>query len=226
MMSHQFGTLKMSPSTKSDRFNGEERRRILNFNKRIPQVGHASKDLHNGSVSKKKYENEKIETEDYTNKFSTKDELKIWKLAKNEIWIKIYLPNPSKKVTRKDQYHFSRGNIQPCLGSWFMIFVQTMKKGTLSESTFSQRLFFPTFVMDLRFPKGWSNWKSPSSRRGRGISQMNLSLGFSSQKWRTSATLYREPLSPRKEVFFHLQALPLTNFLGKWVKFWASTEQN
>ena len=61
MMSHQFGTLKMSPSTKSDRFNGEERRRILNFNKRIPQVGHASKDLHNGSVSKKKYENEKIE---------------------------------------------------------------------------------------------------------------------------------------------------------------------
>ena len=61
MMSHQFGTLKMSPSTKSDRFNGEERRRILNFNKRIPQVGHASKVLHNGSVSKKKYENEKIE---------------------------------------------------------------------------------------------------------------------------------------------------------------------
>ena len=49
-----------------------------------------------------------------------------------------------------------------------MIFVQKMKKGKLSESTFSQRLFFPTFVMDLRFPKGWSNWKSPSSRRGKG----------------------------------------------------------
>ena len=28
------------------------------------------------------------------------------------------------------------------------------EKGKLSESTFSQRLFFPTFVMDLRFPKG------------------------------------------------------------------------
>ena len=161
--------------------------------------------------------------------------MRLYKPILNERWVEdlktcqkwtiSYLSNPSKKVTRKDQYYFSCGNVQPCLGSWFIIIVQT-KKGKLPESTFSQRLFFPTFVMDLRFPKGWSNWKSPSSRRGRGISQMNLSQGFSSQKWRTSATLYREPLSPRKEVFFHLQALPLTNFLGKWVKFWASTEQN
>ena len=55
--------------------------------------------------------------------------------------------------------------------------------------------------------------KSLSRRR---ISQMNLSGGFLHRNGKIlqPVPLYRNPLSPRKGIFFHLQAL-LTNFLGK-----------